>query len=65
MRYVDDLFRSYATENDLISPKGNYKTNAEVAYKYIKNNLDFVEGVDYTQMLDIRRRKVNQNRYKN
>jgi hypothetical protein len=31
----------------------------------VLNNLDFVEGVDYTQMLDIRRRKVNQNRYKN
>jgi hypothetical protein len=31
----------------------------------ILNNLDYVEGVDYSQLLDIRRKKISQNRYKN
>ena len=31
----------------------------------ILNNLEYVEGVDYSQLLDIRRRKISQNRYKN
>lgn len=31
----------------------------------ILNNSEYTEGVDYSQLLDIRRRKISQNRYKN
>jgi hypothetical protein len=31
----------------------------------VLNNIDYVEGVDYSQLLDIRRRKNMQNRFKN
>jgi hypothetical protein len=40
-------------------------TNFKNYINQILNNLEFVEGVDYSQMLDIRRRKITQNRYKN
>lgn len=38
-----DEYREFATANELISVKGNYLTNAEVSYKYITNDLNFVE----------------------
>jgi hypothetical protein len=31
----------------------------------ILNNSEYTEGVDYSQLLDIRRKKISQNRYKN
>ena len=38
-----DEFRSFADENGFKSLKGNYLTNAEVAYNYVKDSNDFKE----------------------
>lgn len=39
-----DDYRKFATENGLITDKGNYQTGAEMAYKYIKQNANFIEN---------------------
>lgn len=46
-----DEYREFATENDLISPKGNYRTSAEASFRYIKNLPDFVES--HTALADV------------
>jgi hypothetical protein len=46
-----------------------YETTVDESFRNkvneILNNLEYVEGVDYSQLLDIRRKKLSQNRYKN
>lgn len=37
-------FINWALKNGFVSDKGNIQTSAEVAYKYITKNLDFVES---------------------
>ena len=47
-----DEYRNFATENEKVSTKGNYKTNAEVAYQFITGELDFVE--EHTALSDVK-----------
>jgi hypothetical protein len=46
-----------------------YETTVDESFRNlaneILNNLEYVEGVDYSQLLDIRRKNISQNRYKN
>lgn len=46
-----DEYRAYADVHGFVSEKGNYKTNAEVAYRYIKDLPDFVEK--HTALADV------------
>lgn len=46
-----DEYREFAEKNEMVSDKGNYQTNAEVSYKYITNNLNFVES--HTALSDV------------
>lgn len=39
-----DEYREFATQNQLVSEKGNYKTNAECAYRFISKNVEFIES---------------------
>ena len=36
-------FCNWATENGFVSEKGNIQTSAEVAYRYLTNQIDFIE----------------------
>lgn len=38
-----DEYHTFAKAHNLISEKGNYKTNAESAYKYITNDENYIE----------------------
>lgn len=44
-------FRKMAYENEWYSPKGNVRTNAEVAYAFISGQLDFIES--HTALEDV------------
>lgn len=46
-----DEYREFAEQNELISPKGNYRTSAEASFRYIKNLPDFVES--HTALADV------------
>lgn len=46
-----DEYRAYADEHNFVSEKGNYQSNAEVAYRYIKDLPDFEEK--HTAMADV------------
>lgn len=46
-----DEFRNYAETHGFKSEKGNYQTSAEVAYRYITDNEEFVE--DHTALSDV------------
>jgi hypothetical protein len=39
-----NTYRKFCDENGFVSEKGNYQSSAEVAYRYIKRNLDFTEA---------------------
>ena len=47
---VDDVFKTFCEENNLFTDTGNYSTTAETMYKYISENLDFIE--DHTALED-------------
>lgn len=44
-------YKNMALDNGWYSPAGNYKTNAECAYRYITQNTDFIES--HTAMDDV------------
>jgi DNA polymerase III epsilon subunit-like protein len=46
-----DEYRNFAEVNGYKSEKGNYLTNAEVTYRFISENLEFVE--DHTALSDV------------
>lgn len=46
-----DEYREFATKNEKISDKGNFLTNAEVTYQYMKNDIDFKE--EHTALSDV------------
>ncbi len=46
-----DEYREFATEHEKKTEKGNFLTNAEVTYQYIKNDIDFKE--DHTALSDV------------
>lgn len=46
-----DEYRAYATEHGFVSDAGNYKTSAEVAYRYLKDMPEFEE--DHTALSDV------------
>ena len=48
----DDEYYDYCIKNKFISEKGNIKTNAETAYRYISNYLDFEE--EHTALADVK-----------
>ena len=48
----DDEYYDYCIKNKFTSEKGNIKTNAETAYKYISNYLDFEE--EHTALADVK-----------
>lgn len=37
-------YKSFCKNNEYMTDKGNYKTSAEVVYKYVNNDLDFIES---------------------
>lgn len=41
---IDDNFKAFCEKNELFTDSGNYSTTAETVYKYITNNIDFVES---------------------
>lgn len=45
-------FGKFATENNWLTPKGNYKTSAEATFAYITNQAEFVE--EHTALEDCR-----------
>ena len=47
---VDDAFKLFCEKNELFTETGNYSTTAETMYKYISQDLDFVE--DHTALED-------------
>lgn len=47
-----DEYREFATQNEMVSAKGNYKTNAECAYRFITKNADFIES--HTAIEDVK-----------
>ena len=47
-----DEYREFATQNEMVSSKGNYKTNAECAYAYLTNNPQFEEK--HTALEDVK-----------
>lgn len=50
--FQQKTFKKMALEHGQTTPAGNYKTSAEVAYRYIKNNWAFVE--EHTGLADVR-----------
>lgn len=45
-----DKYRSFCIRNNEITDKGNFKSGAESVYKYINNDIDFIE--DHTALSD-------------
>lgn len=43
-------YKNFCRENGFISQAGNYLSNAEVAYRYVTNNINFIE--DHTALSD-------------
>ena len=43
-------YRNFCLENNFLTPKGYYSTNAENAYRYLTGNLDFIE--EHTALSD-------------
>jgi hypothetical protein len=46
----DNDYQNFCEENELFTEKGNYSTSAENIYKYIKNDVNFVE--EHTALSD-------------
>lgn len=47
---VDDAFKLFCEKNELFTETGNYSTTAETMYRYVSQNLDFIE--DHTALED-------------
>lgn len=47
---VDDCYKDFCSENNYFTESGNYSTTAEVMYRYITNNVFFIE--DHTALSD-------------
>lgn len=43
-KVIDDTFKAWCEQHEQFTESGNYSTTAEVAYRYITNNLDFIES---------------------
>lgn len=49
---VDDDYKEFCTENNYFTDNGNYSTTAEVMYRYLTQNVFFIE--DHTALSDSR-----------
>lgn len=47
---VDDAYKLFCEENSYFTDTGNYSTTAEVVYKYLSGNTDFIE--EHTALAD-------------
>jgi hypothetical protein len=45
------MFYEFCDKYKLISPAGNYKTSAEIVYRYLTNNIGFIE--EHTGLADV------------
>ena len=45
------MFREFCDKYKLVSPAGNYKTSAEIVYRYLTNNIGFIE--EHTGLADV------------
>ena len=45
------MFQEFCDKYKLVSPAGNYKTNAEIVYRYLTNNIGFIE--EHTGLSDV------------
>ena len=47
---IDDNFKKFCEENNYFTDSGNYSTTAEVMFRYLTNNTEFIE--DHTALSD-------------
>lgn len=50
--FIQKGFPDFCIENNFLSPAGNYRTNAEVAYAYLTRTPDFIE--EHTGLADVK-----------